>query len=331
MDDPAALRQVLARFPTVRAAVIGDLMADRFIYGEARRLSPEAPVPVVHIRKRTIQPGGAANVANNVLSLGGKLALFGVLGDDEAGRDVHGILEQRGADLSGVRFEARRPTTVKTRVVAQAQHLVRFDEEETGPIDGEVSAWLLDRLSALAGTLNVVVFSDYAKGLLGQDLVGKAMALCRERGLPVVADPKPANIGLYKGVDVIKPNLGEALRLIGWEQEPGEDDMAAVCRRVRERSEARGVIVTAGWRGMYVLDEHGFAHIPGTPREVYDVAGAGDSTLAAIALALACGASLHDAAHLGNLAGGIAVEKLGIATVSAEEMLAEIEAEHEHA
>jgi D-beta-D-heptose 7-phosphate kinase/D-beta-D-heptose 1-phosphate adenosyltransferase len=322
---------VLARFPTVRAAVIGDLMADRFIYGEARRLSPEAPVPVVHIRKRTIQPGGAANVASNVLSLGGKLVLFGVLGDDDAGRDVHRILEERGAELSGVRLDARRPTTVKTRVVAQAQHLVRFDEEETGPIDGEIAAWLLERLGTLADTVNVVVFSDYAKGLLSRDLVAKAIAICRERGLPIVADPKPVNIGLYSGADVVKPNLGEALRLIGWEREPAQDDMEEVCRRVHERSEARGVIVTAGRRGMYILDEHGFAHIPGTPREVYDVAGAGDSTLAAIALGLACGASLRDAAHLGNLAGGIAVEKLGIAAVSAEEMLAEIGAEHEHA
>jgi D-beta-D-heptose 7-phosphate kinase/D-beta-D-heptose 1-phosphate adenosyltransferase len=326
-----ALLGLLGRFPTKQVAVIGDLMVDCFIYGEALRLSPEAPVPVVQIKRRTTQPGGAANVAHNVLTLGGRLSLFGVLGTDDPGREVQAMLAARGAQLGGVIFDSRRPSTVKTRVVAQAQHLVRFDEEETAPIDGDVTQRLLAELQAELGALSVVVLSDYAKGLLNAELVQGCIAACRDRGIPVVADPKPVNIGIFAGVDVIKPNLGEALRLAGRERDVADGEMPALCEEVRERAGAQSVVVTAGARGVFVSGESGFTHIPALPREVYDVAGAGDSALAALALALACGAPLVDAARLGNLAGSIAVGRLGIAAVSAAELHAEIEVAYGHA
>ena len=328
MFDAFQLLPFIDRFPTVRTGVLGDLMVDRFIYGEARRISPEAPVPVVQIRRRTTQPGGAANVGNNVLSLGGRLALFGVLGDDEAGREAAALLKQAGAELSGVMLDSKRPSTIKTRVVAQAQHLVRFDEEETKPIDGPITSWLLERISAALDGLQVFVISDYAKGLLSPELVRGVIGRCQARGIKVVADPKPVNAALFEGVDVIKPNLGEALRLAGEERDLSEDEMPALCRAVLERTGAGSVVVTAGARGMYVLDSAGYIHLHSEAREVYDVAGAGDSTLAAIALMLGCGAPLAAAARIGNLAGAVAVGKLGIAAVRQSEIRQLLEEGH---
>jgi D-beta-D-heptose 7-phosphate kinase/D-beta-D-heptose 1-phosphate adenosyltransferase len=323
-----ALLPLINRFPGVRIGVLGDLMVDRFIYGDARRLSPEAPVPVVKITRRTTQPGGAANVANNVLSMGGQLALFGVLGEDAAGHEVREMLAEGQADLRGVILDPHRLSTVKTRLVAQSQQVVRFDEEETGLIDGEITSALLNGLRAAMPGIAVLVISDYAKGLLNQELVAGATGLAHEQGVLVVADPKPANIGLYRGVDVLKPNMGEALRLAGSEREVDDAEMPQLCREVRARSGVSHVMITAGARGMFVLNGEQFTHIPAHERGVYDVAGAGDTVLAALALALACGAELHSAAVLGNLAGSIAVGRLGIAAVTAAELKSEIEMLH---
>jgi len=315
---------IIDRFSAVRAGVLGDLMADRFIYGAASRISPEAPVPVVQIRQRTIQPGGAANVGNNVLSLGGHLQLFGVLGDDEPGREISRSLSERGAQVSGVLMLADRPSTVKTRVVAQSQQIVRFDEEETRELPAEeterLAALVLEQLSSL----DVLIVSDYAKGVLSAALIEPVLARCRELGVRTFVDPKPVNIGLFAGADVIKPNYREALRLTGREREADGGEMAAVCREVRERSGARDVVITAGSQGMFLLCGEEFAHLPGLPREVYDMAGAGDTSLATLALALASGAELLAAGQLANLAGSIAVGKLGIASVTARELREEV-------
>lgn len=324
MTSAGELTAIIERLAAVRAGVLGDLMADRFIYGTASRISPEAPVPVVRIRQRTIQPGGAANVGHNVLSLGGQLQLFGVLGDDEAGREVQAQLKDRGAGLDGVLLLAYRPTTVKTRVVAQAQHVVRFDEEETGALaDGE-----LDRLAELVrarlGDLDVLIVSDYAKGVIAPRLTARILEECRWHGVRTFVDPKPVNIELFGGADVLKPNYDEALRLAGREREVDAGGMEEVCRAVRRRSGARDVVITAGARGMFLLGGEQFTHLPGLPREVYDVAGAGDTTLAALALAQGAGADLAAAGRLANLAGSIAVGKLGIAAVTAAELSEEV-------
>jgi len=328
VTDYTELTDLVGRFSGLNAGVLGDLMADRFIYGHAGRISPEAPVPVVQIRQRTIQPGGAANVGNNVLSLGGRLSLFGVLGDDEAGREVRGLLSAGGADVTGVLLLSERPSTVKTRVVAQSQHLVRFDEEETADLPAGEAARLLEQLTAALDGLDVLILSDYDKGVLTPGLVAPLMERCRARGLKTFVDPKPANIELFTGADVIKPNYHEALRLAGRERNAPSEEMEQVCREVRERSGALNVVITAGSKGMFILAGEQFSHLPGMPREVYDVAGAGDTTLAALALALAAGADLVTAGRLANLAGSIAVGKLGIAAVTAAELKAEVEARY---
>jgi D-beta-D-heptose 7-phosphate kinase / D-beta-D-heptose 1-phosphate adenosyltransferase len=325
------LASIVSRFPQAKIAVVGDLMADRFIYGSARRLSPEAPVPVVDVARQVLQPGGAANVANNVLSLGGALWLYGVLGQDEAGGSVLRALAGNGARLEGVLQLAERPTTLKTRVVAQAQHMLRFDQEDASPLPDSITAVLLERLEPQLGELSAVVLSDYAKGVLTPQLIANVIMACRAKGVPVIVDPKPVNAHLYTGADLIKPNLGEALRLVSHVQDATDADMPGVCASLQNRFGVPNIVVTAGGRGMFVRAGEEYEHLPGLPREVYDVAGAGDTTLAAIALALAAGAGVFDAARLGNLAGSIAVGRLGVTAVSAGELLAEAEAwEEQH-
>jgi D-beta-D-heptose 7-phosphate kinase/D-beta-D-heptose 1-phosphate adenosyltransferase len=321
------LTELLTRIAGLRIGVLGDLMVDRFIYGDALRISPEAPVPVVTIRERTTQPGGAANVANNVVSLGGRCSLFGVIGDDPAGHEVRALLVAEGCDVRGVLAPGGYASTVKTRVVAQSQQLVRIDEEQASTIDEATQAQLLGAIAEQLSELQVLVISDYAKGVLTPALAPQVLELARSANIPVVVDPKPANMALYAGADVIKPNLGEALRYVGRES-ADEDEMRSVCADVYARSGVQAVVVTAGGRGCYVYDGTQFSHLEGHVRNVYDVAGAGDSTLAALALALAADADLVTAAALGNLAGSIAVGKLGVAAVTAAELRDELEAHH---
>lgn len=327
----AKLQAAVNSFPSLRVGVVGDLMVDRFIYGTARRISPEAPVPVVHILERTTQPGGAANVGNNVLSLGAQLSLFGVLGDDEAGSEVRALLDRQQANLSGVLHLARRPSTIKTRVVAQTQQLVRFDEEDISAVDSSTWEQLQRLIEGQISSLQVLVLSDYAKGLFSHDFVRGIIELGHRAGVICVADPKPANISYFRGIDLIKPNMSEALRLVGLDRDVTDAEMPDICRQVRASAQSESVIITAGARGMFILEHDEFKHLPGRPREVFDVAGAGDTTLAAMALSLAAGLSLYDAAILGNLAGSIAVGKLGIAAVTGAELQAELEAVYGHA
>jgi D-glycero-beta-D-manno-heptose-7-phosphate kinase len=320
------LTAVVNRFPEAKVAVVGDLMADRFIYGSARRLSPEAPVPVVDVQRQVLQPGGAANVANNVLSLGGQLWLYGALGQDETGDSVLKVLEANGARVDGVLRLAERPTTLKTRVVAQAQHMLRFDEEDASPLPSACTVELLARLTPLLPELSAVVLSDYAKGVLTAQLIADIISACREKNVPVIVDPKPINAHLYAGASLIKPNLGEALRLVSHDHDASDSDMPGVCARLQEQLGVANIVVTAGSRGMFVQSGEEYEHLPGLPREVYDVAGAGDTTLAAIALALATGACVFNSARLGNLAGSIAVGHLGVTAVTAADLLAEARA-----
>lgn len=328
MTSSADLHSAIARFPTARIGVLGDLMIDRFVYGTVSRISPEAPVPVLAVTSKVTQPGGAANAAVNVLSMGGQLRLFGALGEDAAALEVLALLTERGADTRGVQLIAGRPSTVKTRIVAQSQQVVRIDEEDTAPLPASAASALLDSVKEALAQLDLLVVSDYAKGVITPAFAQQLIAACAVQGVRVVVDPKPVNAQAFGGADVIKPNLGEALRLAG--RQPGDSDrLELLCLELRERTGIPGVVVTAGARGMYVLEGEHVTHLPGVPREVYDVAGAGDSVLAAIALGLASGLGLTDSARLGNLAGSIAVGHLGIAAVTPHEMRAALEDGHD--
>lgn len=331
MSTAAELRSAISRFSTARIGVLGDLMIDRFVYGSVTRISPEAPVPVVAVGSKITQPGGAANTAVNVSSLGGQVRLFGVLGEDAAALEVLALLTGRGADTSGVQLIPGRPSTVKTRIVAQSQQLARIDEEDSSPLPADTAKSLLSAVQAAMPELDLLVVSDYAKGVITADVAARLVAACKAAGLRMVVDPKPVNADAFAGADVIKPNLSEALRLAG--RDPQDTvQLDALCGQVAARTGIAGVVVTAGAHGMYVLDDASLTHLPGIPREVYDVAGAGDSVLAAIALGLASGLSLTDSARLGNLAGSVAVGHLGIAAVTAHQLRGALEEqEQQHA
>lgn len=314
-------------FTNIQILILGDVMLDRFVYGAVERISPEAPVPVLSVVRETSMPGGAANVARNVASLGGRAVLIGVAGDDSNGRllaDTIGTIagiENRILTISG------RPTTAKTRLVADNQQVVRVDSEVRTPL-GEGEAALLARYAEALIGADLVVLSDYAKGVLSPQVLKQAIALARAARKPVVADPKSDDIARYDGATVVTPNFGEAAKATGIS---GRDDASAAAMAAALLQKAPtldAVIITRSGDGMS-LAERGKAirHVPVTAKEVTDVSGAGDTVVATLALALASGASLAEAVDLANTAAGIAVAKRGTADVRAEELLAEFRQE----
>jgi D-beta-D-heptose 7-phosphate kinase/D-beta-D-heptose 1-phosphate adenosyltransferase len=310
--------ELLAAMAGRRVVVLGDAMLDRYVAGEVRRISPEAPIPVLRARERREVAGGAANAALNVASLGGQAVLVTAVGRDEAA----GALR---AALAGVetRFvEAARPTTVKTRFVAGGQQMLRLDEEEAGPVDAATEEGLLAAVRAALGNARALVLSDYAKGVLTDRVLAGAIAAARAACVPVVVDPKRADFAAYAGATVVAPNVLEITRATGL---PAGDDeaAAAACRAALARAGAEAILLKRSERGLTLLPRDGAAlHVATRAREVADVSGAGDTLVAAFALALAAGGSLADAARLANEAAGLAVGHHGTAAVTRAELAA---------
>jgi D-beta-D-heptose 7-phosphate kinase/D-beta-D-heptose 1-phosphate adenosyltransferase len=318
LDRSAA--SVVGQLAGHAVVVVGDVMLDRYWWGTVDRLSPEAPVPVVHKRRATLAPGGAANVAANVKSLGGTPLLVGVVGGDDAGRELARDLKERGISPDHLVVDAQRPTTVKTRVVAHSQHVVRVDEEDRSPIAGAIAAEVADRVTALLGGARVVVVSDYAKGVLGGALLRRIIAAAGAAGAHVVVDPKGVDYARYGGARVICPNRAEALTAASIP--PDEPDAVhRAARRLLESVAVDAVLVTLGEAGM-LLCERGRppVAIPALARAVYDVTGAGDTVIATLALALAAGADLLTGVRLANVAAGLAVEAVGTTAVTASQL-----------
>jgi len=317
LDGAAGLVPALAGHEVV---VVGDVMLDRYWWGSVSRLSPEAPVPVVLKQRSSVAPGGAANVAANVASLGGVPWLVGVVGADEAGRELRAELERRGIATDDLVLDGARPTTVKTRVVAVNQHVVRVDEEVTRPVDGPVAARLAERARARLAGAGVLVVSDYAKGVVADAVLRDLLPGVRRRGGHVVVDPKGRDYARYRGASVVCPNRGEALAAAGLDAaEP--DAVARAGAALLAAGAADAVLVTLGEAGM-MLFERGRSPlaVPAVARAVYDVTGAGDTVIAALALALAGGAPLATAVGLANVAAGLAVEQVGTTAVTATQL-----------
>ena len=311
----ARAEEILSSFANFRIMVVGDLMLDRYIRGRAERISPEAPVPVVRVESEDFSPGGSANVAKNLRALGAEVTVVGVVGDDIEGRTLLGLLEEEGVDIGGVVVDPKRPTTVKTRVIAHHQHVVRVDREATEPPTEEVEERLVELISRLKDVDGVVV-SDYAKGVVTGELIGALS----EVEVPVVVDPKEPNFGLYRKVRCVTPNRAEAERASG--VRIGDiENLERAGRLLLGKWEAEMVLITRGEEGMSLFEGNGVTHIPTVAREVYDVSGAGDTVAAAFTLALSAGAEPKEAAYLANLAAGIVVGKLGTATASPEEII----------
>lgn len=303
-------------------AVVGDVMLDRFVWGKVSRISPEAPVPVVEIERESFHLGGAANVARNLQSLGAEPLLLGVVGEDVPAESLRSTLRARGLADDSLLSDGERRTTVKTRIIAGSQQVVRTDWESREELSASVEARALEALESTIGRARAVVLSDYAKGTLTAKVIERAIALGRSRGIPVLVDPKLRNYRAYRKVSLVTPNLVEAgqfARLAARD----EDEIREAAGVIQRELEAEAVLITRGEQGMTLFerDREPF-HIETFAREVFDVSGAGDTVIATAALALAAGASLREAATLANRAAGIAVGKLGTATVNPEELLA---------
>ncbi|OGP79261.1 MAG: hypothetical protein A2V86_08505 [Deltaproteobacteria bacterium RBG_16_49_23] len=312
--------KIIRRFSGVRILVVGDIMLDRFIWGDVSRISPEAPVPVVVVERETFLLGGAANVVNNIHSLGGKASLCGVVGDDEMGRKVIQRLGEMGVDRSGISVEPGRQTTVKTRIIAHHQQLVRIDRETTQRPKVSTLRSFSGYLKQKTKSFDGIILSDYGKGLLTRSLVRNVIRKAGEAGKFVMVDPKIKNFFFYRGATVVTPNTAEASSAsrISITDETSLDRAG---RTLLKRLKCDALVITRGEDGMAIFEPHRKPLlVPTEAREVYDVTGAGDTVIGTMALALGAGANIRRAAELANHAAGIVVGKVGTATVGQEEL-----------
>ncbi|HEX4049619.1 MAG TPA: D-glycero-beta-D-manno-heptose-7-phosphate kinase [Steroidobacteraceae bacterium] len=319
------LWDLLDSFHRTRVLVVGDLMVDRFIYGTVERISPEAPVPVMTISRTAAMPGGAANVARNVATLGAQAVLLGVVGADAAAEELRAQLAALPTIRPELIVDGSRPTTLKTRHIADRQQILRTDVEERGPLSGAIAAALLERFQAALANTDVVVLSDYAKGVLSDEVAAGVIAAARSAGRPVLVDPKSRTFAKYRGAAVLTPNRHELEAACG--QTCGSDEavVAGACGILADGI-CDTLVVTRGADGMSIIPAQGAPqHMRTTAREVFDVSGAGDTAVAVMALGLARGAALHDAVRLANVAAAIVVGKRGTATVTTGEIIAHLE------
>ncbi|WP_135467097.1 bifunctional D-glycero-beta-D-manno-heptose-7-phosphate kinase/D-glycero-beta-D-manno-heptose 1-phosphate adenylyltransferase HldE [Crenalkalicoccus roseus] len=307
-------------FSGLRILVLGDVMLDRFLYGEVERISPEAPVPVVRLRESRAMPGGAGNVARNISALGGEAVLVGLRGRDAAGAELAALIAADPRLTDAMAESASRRTICKMRVIAGNQQVARLDEEEAAPADAAEAAALLAALRGALGGCAALILSDYAKGVLARPVAEAAIAAARARGIPVLADPKSDDFALYRGADLLTPNARELARAARLPTAT-EAEIAAAARAVMPAAGIGALLCTRAEKGMTLVRADGsVASVPAEAREVFDVSGAGDTVIATLALAHAAGRPLEEAMRIANVAAGIVVGKLGTATVSAEEL-----------
>lgn len=312
------LRVLLDAVAGKRVLVIGDAMLDEYVRGDVERISPEAPVPVVRVRQRDFELGGAANVAQNVVAAGARCRLVAAVGHDDAGERVAAMLTQLGVDTGGL-LRVDRATTRKTRVVARSQQLVRVDDEADQDLEPAACERVASAIDAAISDVDAVVLEDYNKGLLVPGVITRAIALARARRVPVVVDPKYRHFFAYRGATIFKPNRRELEAALG---AAVDVDHAETIPAAIERLDVEYLLLTLGERGMLLASRQGPAvAVPTVAREVYDVVGAGDTVTAWLATILAAGGSVAEAAVIANYAAGIEVGKLGAATVSPAEIL----------
>jgi D-beta-D-heptose 7-phosphate kinase/D-beta-D-heptose 1-phosphate adenosyltransferase len=323
---PSRAAELLASLAGRRLLVLGDLMLDEYLVGDVHRISPEAPVPVVRLRRESLRLGGAGNVAANAAAVGARALLVGVVGDDRPGERLRAEVEARGLASDGLVVERGRQSTVKTRIIAHSQQVVRCDREDDRPIGAAAEEAILAAFHRALGEAEAVVVSDYAKGLLTPRVLAEALTEARGRGLQVVVDPTVPSFPLYQPVTALTPNHHEASAAA---QVFGHDDRAVetMGRRLLDRLEAEAVLVTRGEAGMtLVRRDLEPVHIPTVAREVYDVTGAGDTVSTVFTLVLAAGGSMVEAAVLSNHAAGVVVGKVGTATAGPDEILSSLAA-----
>ncbi len=318
---------LLGKMPGVKVLCIGDVMLDRFVYGNASRISPEAPVPVVHVSRQVMIPGGVGNVVKNLEALGVFPLAVSVVGDDANADVLSGFLSGDGKSSLSLIRDKSRPTIVKTRIVAGIQQVVRFDEEIVSPLPEDIADQVAHAVEELLCEVGAVAVSDYAKGVMTPSLTGKIIALATKRNVPIAIDPKGRDYAKYAGATLIKPNRRELAEATGMDVNTDEE-VAAAARTLMRDHGIQNILVTLSERGMLLLrgEDEGAQPVvlPSRAREVFDVTGAGDTVLACLSAALAVNAPLEVAARLSMLAAGIVVGKVGTAVASVEEIRAQL-------
>jgi D-beta-D-heptose 7-phosphate kinase/D-beta-D-heptose 1-phosphate adenosyltransferase len=321
MIAPDRAASLVQAFAGQRLLVVGDVILDRYVWGRVDRISPEAPVPVVQVKQESVMPGGAGNVARNVSALGAHVEFVAVVGEDETGQELARLFSDCKIDPAGLLTDGERPTTVKTRVIARAQQVVRFDRESEEPLGQAVLDRLLSAIRERASRVDGIILQDYGKGVLFPQVLEGVMATAVEHHVPVFVDPKGEHWECYRGAELLKPNLREAVEVTGIRVR-AEEDLARLGRGVLEHCGARTVAITRGERGISLFYEAGGTdHVPTEPRGVADATGAGDTVIATLALARLSGSSWVEAAVLANEAAGVVVEVPGTASVTPEELV----------
>ncbi len=325
------LSKILDSFPACRIAVVGDLMLDEYLWGHIERISPEAPVPILSVSRRTSTLGGAGNVAENLRHWGVAVTVIGVVGSDETGRHVCDLLEKHGVNAKGVLTEPLRKTTRKSRLmsVEHGQQVFRLDEESTFTVKNEIEKGLIDAIQNLDRNIQAIVCSDYLKGVLSERVLAAVFEVARGRGIRSIAAPKDSNAEKYRGANILMPNSAELRQLAAQRTNANEDTwLNDSARSLVEVLSLQALLVTRGSEGMSLFENSTDAlrrvDIPTMARSVYDVTGAGDTAIAAFSAAVASGADLGSAAQLANLSAGIKVGKRGTACVDVEEMRASL-------
>jgi D-glycero-beta-D-manno-heptose-7-phosphate kinase len=322
--DCDTLIRAVSKFRNKRILVFGDMMLDRFIYGAVSRISPEAPVPVVEINSENSCLGGAANVAANISCLGGIAVPLGIIGNDNEGNRLQEEFRALKSPLGGLVADKGRPTSVKTRIIAHHQQVCRTDREDRSPLSAAVQLRLAEKFKTALPSIDAIIVSDYAKGLLSPPLLRRTLPLAKAARKIVCVDPKAINFSVYKPSTIITPNTAEAERASGISISSRRDLLRAG-RKILQASGIRHLLITRGEEGMALFEnDSSVVYIPTNAQEVFDVTGAGDTVISTLALSLAAGLSILEAAILSNLAAGIVVGKLGTASVSPEELISAI-------
>jgi rfaE bifunctional protein kinase chain/domain len=317
----ASLRKFVPKFKGKKILVVGDLMIDEYIWGNVSRISPEAPIPVVEVHKEELKPGGAANVILNLIAMGAKVYCAGVVGADANAKKLKKYFEEHNVDAEAVVEDTERPTTIKTRVIAHNQQVVRIDKEKKLPLSAAITKKILTKISSVIGGIDGIILSDYNKGMLTKEIVDAIME--KAHGKIVTVDPKPQNMKMFINTTLITPNKKEASGATGIEFHT-EKDIIEAGLRLKNELNIKAVLITRGEEGMSLFEDSGISHVQTLAREVYDVTGAGDTVISVATLALCAGADFQQAAVLSNVAAGISVGEVGVYAVKPAELLAEL-------
>ena len=318
------IQKIFADFSKLNVLIIGDVMLDSYIWGAVERVSPEAPVPVVSVRKKDVRLGGAANVALNVQSLGAKPILCALIGDDDAGKKLLQNFKERNITSDGIVISTTRPTTVKTRVIASHQHVVRVDEESDAVANANEEKQLLERIETLLPACQVVIFEDYDKGALNTSIIEKSVALANKLGIPTVVDPKKRNFLAYKNVTLFKPNLKELREGLKIDVDAAnQHQVASAVESLKSKLNAKGILVTLSEHGAYIDFENQKIKLSAHMREIADVSGAGDTVVSIAAVCVALKLDPKLIVTLSNLGGGLVCQHVGVVPIDKEEFLLE--------